>query len=105
MGETLAVALQVAASVRTTIAIYGESVIGKEVLARVIHVVGGHNLTSFVAVNCAAIPETLLESELFGLSNKATMTSWTMCVFPSISTFPLKNSPSLPSIGKSWIGH
>ncbi|MBE0596142.1 MAG: sigma-54-dependent Fis family transcriptional regulator [Desulfuromonadales bacterium] len=66
MGKTLAVAQQVAASARTTIAIYGESGVGKEVLARAIHVAGGHNLTSFVAVNCAAIPETLLESELFG---------------------------------------
>ncbi|WP_027389214.1 sigma-54-dependent transcriptional regulator [Chrysiogenes arsenatis] len=66
MGEVLAAARQVAASPRTTIAIYGESGVGKEVLARAIHVTSGQNLTNFVAVNCAAIPETLLESELFG---------------------------------------
>lgn len=66
MGKTLAVAQQVAASPRTTVSIYGESGVGKEVLARAIHLASGQNMTSFVAVNCAAIPETLLESELFG---------------------------------------
>jgi len=66
MGVTLAAGRQVAASCRTTVAIYGESGVGKEVMARAIHVASGKNMTSFVAVNCAAIPETLLESELFG---------------------------------------
>ncbi len=66
MGKALAAAQQVAASPRTTVAIHGESGVGKEILARAIHIASGQNLTSFVAVNCAAIPETLLESELFG---------------------------------------
>ncbi|MDD2338203.1 MAG: sigma-54 dependent transcriptional regulator [Geobacteraceae bacterium] len=66
MGATLAAGRQVASSSRTTVAIYGESGVGKEVMARAIHVASGKNMTSFVAVNCAAIPETLLESELFG---------------------------------------
>ncbi len=66
MGKTLAIAQQVAASSRTTVSLYGESGVGKEVLARAIHIASGQSMTSFVAVNCAAIPETLLESELFG---------------------------------------
>ncbi len=66
MGKTLAAARQVAASPRTTVSLYGESGAGKEVLARAIHVASGLSMTCFVAVNCAAIPETLLESELFG---------------------------------------
>jgi len=66
MGKTLAAGQQVAASLRTTVAIYGESGVGKEVMARAIHIASGQDMTSFVALNCAAIPETLLESELFG---------------------------------------
>jgi DNA-binding NtrC family response regulator len=66
MGKTLSAAQRVAASPRTTVSIYGESGVGKEVMARAIHIASGQNMTSFVVVNCAAIPETLLESELFG---------------------------------------
>ncbi len=66
MEEVLASARKVAAHPRTTVAIFGESGVGKEVLARAIHLASGLNLPTFVPLNCAAIPETLLESELFG---------------------------------------
>lgn len=66
MKGQLELAAKVVRSERTTVAIYGESGVGKEVLARAIHFAGKGMPTSFVAVNCAAIPEHLLESELFG---------------------------------------
>ncbi|MFA7405375.1 MAG: sigma-54 dependent transcriptional regulator [Pelobacteraceae bacterium] len=66
MRQALELASRVAASPKTTISLTGESGAGKEVLARAIHFASGCLPGNFVAVNCAAIPESLLESELFG---------------------------------------
>ncbi|MCX6553201.1 MAG: sigma-54 dependent transcriptional regulator [Acidobacteria bacterium] len=55
-----------AARSQSTILILGESGTGKELLARAVHAESGRRQEAFVAVSCAALTETLLESELFG---------------------------------------
>ncbi|HUI53909.1 MAG TPA: sigma-54 dependent transcriptional regulator [Bryobacteraceae bacterium] len=65
MREILALCHEVA-SLRSTVLIQGESGTGKEMVARVIHNSGDRASKPFVAVSCAALAETLLESELFG---------------------------------------
>ncbi len=71
MKQALKFARRVAQSEVSTILLEGESGTGKDVLAQFIHHYGRRSDGPFVALNCAAIPETLLESELFGYEKGA----------------------------------
>ena len=65
MKETFKVVRQIADS-KSTVLIMGESGTGKELISRAIHYHSNRKNCPFVTINCAAIPETLIESELFG---------------------------------------
>jgi len=64
--KQVSMALHRAAATDTTVLLEGESGTGKELFARALHALSPRNDGPFVAINCAAIPETLLETELFG---------------------------------------
>ena len=71
------------ANAKTTVLIEGESGTGKELIARLIHKSGSRKDKPFVVVNCGAIPETLMEAELFGHEKGA----FTGALFKKIGLF------------------
>ncbi len=64
--QQIAQQIRLVAPRRSTVLITGETGTGKELVARSVHAASGRNRSSLVAVNCSALPEALLEAELFG---------------------------------------
>jgi PAS domain S-box-containing protein len=71
MREVMHFVRRVAASEATTILLEGENGTGKDLVAKTLHYQSLRQAEPFIAINCAAIPETLLESELFGYEKGA----------------------------------
>lgn len=71
MIEMLNFVRRVAISEATTILLEGENGVGKDLIAKTLHYQSLRQAEPFIAINCAAIPETLLESELFGYEKGA----------------------------------
>ncbi|MEK7726135.1 MAG: sigma-54 dependent transcriptional regulator [Nitrospirota bacterium] len=90
MQEIYAKIEQVADS-RTTVLITGESGTGKELVAKALHYNSGRHERPFIALNCAALPETLIESELFGHEKG----SFTDATARRVGQFELANTGTL----------
>ncbi len=90
MHEVFELALRVSET-DSSVLIVGESGTGKEVLARIIHFKSVRSGNPFVTVNCAAIPETLLESELFGHKKGA----FTGAIYAKKGSFELADGGTL----------
>lgn len=90
LRKVLSDALKVANS-KTSTLIIGESGTGKELLARLIHHAGSRREKPMIIINCAALPETLLEAELFGYEKGA----FTGAMARKIGKFELADSGTL----------
>jgi len=71
MREVISFVRKVALSEAATILLEGENGTGKDLIAKTLHYESARQAEPFIAINCAAIPETLLESELFGYEKGA----------------------------------
>jgi len=71
MRQIIQLSKKIARSEASTILLLGESGTGKDLLAKVIHNESNRSGKPFVTINCATLPENLLESELFGYEKGA----------------------------------
>jgi hypothetical protein len=89
--QSILKSVQIVAPTDSTVLILGETGTGKELVARAVHELGPRRKGSFVKVNCAAIPASLLESELFGHEKG----SFTGAVAQKIGRFELAHKGTL----------
>jgi formate hydrogenlyase transcriptional activator len=89
--QSILKSVQIVAPTDSTVLILGETGTGKELVARAIHESSGRRKASFIKVNCAAIPASLLESELFGHEKG----SFTGAVAQRIGRFELAHQGTL----------
>ena len=89
--QSILKSVQIVAPTDATVLILGETGTGKELVARAIHELSGRSTGNFVKVNCAAIPASLLESELFGHEKG----SFTGAVAQKIGRFELAHQGTL----------
>jgi formate hydrogenlyase transcriptional activator len=89
--QTLISNIELVAPIDSAVLLQGETGTGKEVVARAIHESGPRRRNRFVALNCAAIPSTLLESELFGYEKGA----FTGAVNQTVGRFQLADRGTL----------
>ncbi len=71
MREVVSLVDKISQTPKTSVLIYGESGVGKEMIANLIHYKSSRASGPFIKVNCAAIPDTMLEAELFGYEKGA----------------------------------
>jgi transcriptional regulator with GAF, ATPase, and Fis domain len=107
VGQSRAIAnvihhIELVSATRSTVLITGETGTGKELVARAVHNCSAQRDMPFIKINCAAIPETLLESELFGHVKGA----FTDATSPKKGKFSLANRGSifLDEIGTMSVG-
>src|SRR5207302_3387228 len=65
-AEALRASVAELAGTDVSVVLYGETGVGKDLVARCLHDFGPRHKANYVAVNCAAVPETMVESEFFG---------------------------------------
>ncbi len=91
LADCAANLIKVATNSDTSVLIHGESGTGKELAAKAIHKLSMRSKGNFVAINCAAIPRELLESELFGHKKG----SFIGAVFDKVGKFELANNGTI----------